>query len=148
MGDADEGLADLATGPAPDPPAGPAELTPTGLFGRQAAVLTIIACFGLLAAACAFAAVLAWRDIQAAAAVVDAREARRAGTLAFEAMLNAESQQRGYLLMRDPTYLASYHDDKTAFDRAVDGLRRRLAERPRRAESGCRRGADRAGEVR
>jgi PAS domain S-box-containing protein len=132
MDDADDGLSEELS-PIPEVAGSGAAAKATRQFRRQSAVLTIVACFGLLVAACAFAAVLAWRDIQAADAVVDAREARRAGTLAFQAMLNAESQQRGYLLMRDPAYLASYHTAKTAFAQALDGLRRRLADRPRRA---------------
>ena len=39
-------------------------------------MLAVIAVFTLLAAACAFAGVLAWRDIQATSAVVDARQSR------------------------------------------------------------------------
>jgi PAS domain S-box-containing protein len=127
--DADEGLPDFQSEPAHDP----TDLSAVKIFGRQRSVLVVVASFALLAAACAFAGVLAWRDIQAAAAVMDAREARRSGTIAFRAVLTAESQQRGYLLMRDPAYLTGYNDAKDAFSRSLDELRRRLADRPRRA---------------
>jgi PAS domain S-box-containing protein len=131
-GDADQGLSDFQPGPAQEQVRGSAEQSGTRIFGRQGTTLVIAASVALLAAACGFAGVLVWRDIQATAAVVDAREARRSGTLVFQAMLNAEDQQRGYLLMRDPAYLTSYHDAKAAFENSLDGLRRRLVDRPRR----------------
>jgi PAS domain S-box-containing protein len=101
--------------------------------GGRRAVLTVVASFALLALACVIAAVLAWRDIQATAAVVDARQARRSGTLVLEAMLSAESEQRGYLLMRDPAYIATYDDAKDRFAQALSELRERLSDRSRRA---------------
>ena len=132
-GDAEAVLSDFRPGPARDQPSRSAEHSGVRIIGPRRTMLMVIASFALLVAACAFAGVLAWRDIQAAAAVVDAREARRSGTLTYQALLTPESQRRGYLLMRDPTYLASYNDAKAAFARSLDELRRRLADRPRRA---------------
>jgi PAS domain S-box-containing protein len=60
--------------------------------------------------------------------VTDAREARRFATLAFEAVQGAESEQRGYLLMRDPAYLARYDNAKAAFTQSLTELGARLAD--------------------
>jgi PAS domain S-box-containing protein len=96
--------------------------------------LAVIASFALLAAACAIAGILAWRDLEATDAAVDARQARRAGTLALVAMLTAESDQRGYLLTRDPAYLSNYDEAKAEFSGSLEELRARTANRPARAE--------------
>ena len=51
----------------------------------------------------------------------------------MEAILSAESEQRGYLLLRDPEYLARYNDAKSEYDQALFDLRQRLTDRSRRA---------------
>jgi PAS domain S-box-containing protein len=95
--------------------------------------LAVAASFGLLAFACVIAGVLAWRDIQATEAIADARGARRSGTLVMEAMLSAESDQRGYLLLQDPAYLAFYNNSKAQYTAALAELQTRLTDRTRRA---------------
>jgi PAS domain S-box-containing protein len=89
-------------------------------------VLAVIGVFTLLATACAISAVLAWRDIQATDAVVEARQSRRAGTLVLEALLDAETRQRGYLLLRDRSYLVGYDDAGNRFSRLLSDLRGHL----------------------
>jgi PAS domain S-box-containing protein len=90
--------------------------------------------FTLLATACAIAGVLAWRDIQATGAVVEARQARRAGTLVLEALLDAETRQRGFLLTRDPAYLTGYDAAKAAYPSLLVDLRGHLPEAGPRAD--------------
>jgi PAS domain S-box-containing protein len=102
-------------------------------IGRRRAVLAVTASFALLALACVIAGVLASRDIQATEAIADARGARRSGTLLMEAMLSAESEQRGYLLLRDPAYLALYNNAKAQYTAALAELQTHLTDRPRRA---------------
>jgi PAS domain S-box-containing protein len=104
----------------------------SGIIDGRRAILAIVASFALLALACAMAGVLVWRDIQADSAVEEAQQARRAGTLVLEAMLSAESEQRGYLLMRDPSYLTRYDSANAAFAQALAELRDRLVDRMRR----------------
>lgn len=103
----------------------PATVTPltAGIARGPRVLLAVIAIFTLLAAACAIAAVLAWRDIQATRAVMDARQSRLNGSLVLEAVLSAESAQRGYLLMRDPGYLANYDTAKAKFATGLAALR-------------------------
>lgn len=112
---------------------GPLARSGARILGRRPAMLAVVASFALLALACASAGVLEWRDIQATEALADARQARRSGTLVLEAMLVAESEQRGYLLTRDPAYLATYDRAKAAFAASLSGLRERLAGRTRRS---------------
>jgi CHASE3 domain sensor protein len=92
---------------------------------RRRIMLAIIAVFTLLASACLIAGFLVWRDVQATDAVLDARQSRLAGSLLLEAVLNAETTQRGYMLTRDSAYLANYDDAKTTFARALVDLRDR-----------------------
>jgi len=149
-GDVDDTLADFPPGPAPDRLARPVEQTASPSIDGRRAMLAIIASFALLALACAIAGVLAWRDIQATEAVADAREARRYATLTFEAMLGAESEQRGFLLMRDPAYLGRYDGAKAAFAQALAELRLRLAGRSVHAtltEAAARIGAEKFAEL-
>jgi PAS domain S-box-containing protein len=101
---------------------------------RRRVVLAVIAVFTLLATACAIAGVLAWRDIQATGAVVEARQARRAGTLVLEALLDAETRQRGFLLTRDPAYLTGYDAAKAAYPSLLVDLRGHLPEAGPRAD--------------
>jgi PAS domain S-box-containing protein len=130
---ADEGLPDYSSGAGRDRLNGLVERASARIIGRRRALLAIICSFGLLALACVIAGILAWRDIAATIAVEDARQARRSGTLVQEAMLSAESEQRGYLLTRDPAYLNSYNDAKAQFGQALSDLRTRLSDRGRRA---------------
>ena len=92
---------------------------------RRRAVLAIIAGFALLAAACVIAGFLAWRDIQAAEALANARQVQRDSTLALESLLTAETTQRGYLLMRDLELLANYDDAKARLFASLSNLMRR-----------------------
>ncbi len=131
-----ESLDEILPGSSPaaavDPMNGSVEQARARFIGRRRAAVTVVASFTLLAVACAIAGVLAWRDVAATAAVADARQARRSGTLVLEAVLIAESEQRGYLLMRDPSYLARYNDAKTEYAQALAELRQHLSDRPRR----------------
>jgi PAS domain S-box-containing protein len=95
----------------------------TGIIGGPRVMLAIIAIFMLLAAACGIAGVLVWRDTQATSAVVDARQSRLNGSLVLEALLSAESVQRGYLLTRDPAYLTNYDAAKAQFAKALVELK-------------------------
>ncbi len=100
----------------------------TALLTRQRRVMAaVVASFALLAGACVIAGIVAWRDIQVTEALVDARQARGAGILVSEALLVAESGQRGYLLTRDPAYLASYDMAKSDFVKSLAELQSRLA---------------------
>lgn len=123
----------LPNAPAPDRLAGLVEQAGAQIAGRRRTALAIAASFALLALACAIAGILAWRDIQATEAVVDARQARRSGTLVMEATLAAESEQRGYLLLHDPAYLGRYNDAKAEYAAALTELRQHLSDRARRA---------------
>lgn len=125
-------LPDSSPAPEPDRWLGTAEQSGARFDGRRRAVL-IAASFALLALASAIAGILAWQDVKATAAVMDARQAQRSGTLVMEAILSAESEQRGYLLLRDPTYLARYNDAKSEYDEAFAELRQRLTDRAQRA---------------
>jgi PAS domain S-box-containing protein len=125
---ADSGQADL--GHADLGHAGPPR---AGMIQGPRAMLAVAAVFTLLAAACAIAGVLAWRDIQATSAVVDARQSRLNGSLVLEAMLSAESAQRGYLLTRDPAYLANYNNAKARFATALAELHGASSNRTPRA---------------
>jgi len=127
------GVAAFQPGSGPERLNGPVTLAEVTVIGRRRAVLAVAASFTLLAVACVIAGVLAWRDVAATAAVVDARQARRSGTLVLETLQTAESDQRGFLLMRDPAYLASYDWAKGEFARSMTELKSRLADRPRRA---------------
>ena len=75
---------------------------------QRRVVLAVVVGFGLLAAACLIAAILAWRGEQVTDAVIAARQTRRSGTMVLQALLNAETSQRGFLLTRDPEYLSPY----------------------------------------
>jgi PAS domain S-box-containing protein len=97
----------------------------SGLKPRRRTTVAVLAGFALLASACAIAGLLAWRNIQASNAGVDAWRARRAGTLVLQAVLLAESGQRGYLLTRNPAYLASYAAAKAQFASSLAALRDR-----------------------
>jgi PAS domain S-box-containing protein len=108
------------------PPATPA----AGAARRSREVLAIAVGLALLAATCGMAAVLALENQWAARVAIDARQAQRAGTLAFQAALGAESSQRGFLLTRDPDYLAPYGAARTAFAAAIVDARRYLADDP------------------
>jgi PAS domain S-box-containing protein len=130
---AGESLPNFPSGAAQDQPHGLVEHTRARIIRRRRATLAVTASFTLLALACVGAGVLAWGNIQATTAVADAREARRSGTQVLEAVLSAESEQRGYLLMRDPTYLARYNDAQAAYAQALSELRERLSDRARRA---------------
>jgi PAS domain S-box-containing protein len=133
-GDADEDdLPDLSSVPVRDSLIEPGGWTRARVVGRQRAVLAVASSFALLVAACAIAGIVVWKDIQTTSAMTEALQARRAGTLVLEAVLTAESQQRGYLLMRDPRYLGSYADAKATFARSFGELRQHLADRARRA---------------
>jgi PAS domain S-box-containing protein len=99
---------------------------------RRAAVAAIMG-FALLASACVIAGILAWRDIRASAAVTNAREARRVGSMVFDALLLAETGQRGYLLVHDPAYLADYEDARARFKKSLADLQDQLPESPRHA---------------
>ena len=131
------------------PPASP--VTIVGLSMRRRRVVpAVIAVFTLLATACAIAGVLAWRDIQATEAVVEARQARRAGTLVLQAILDAETRQRGFLLTRDPAYLKGYDDSKAEYVSLMDDLRAHLPSSGPRAELGAavgRIGAEKLAEL-
>ncbi len=115
------------------PSAGTSETADRQFINRRRALLAVVASFGLLALACVIAGVLVWRDIQVTAAVSEARQAQRSGMAVMEAVLNAESEQRGYLLLRDPAYLTSYNGAKVAFAQSLSELRDRLADRARRS---------------
>jgi PAS domain S-box-containing protein len=132
-GSVDEVLPDTLPTPDPDRLIGLVEHGAAGFIGGRHAVLTVMTSFGLLALACVIAGVLAWRDIKATEAVIDARQARRSGTLVLEALVSAESEQRGYLLLRDPEYLANYGDAQARYAQALSDMRQRLSDRPRRA---------------
>ena len=132
-GSIDELQPDTLPAPAPDQSSGLVEQASTWFLDRRRAVLAVTASFGLLALACGIAGILAWQNIQATEAVVDARQARRSGTLVLQAMLSAESEQRGYLLLRDPAYLELYNHDKAEHAAALAELRVRLTDQPRRA---------------
>jgi len=95
---------------------------------RRRTMLAVIATFVLLVAACAIAGILAWQDIRATSAVMDARQSRQAGVVAFEQLLIAETAQRGYLLTRDLAYLANYDDAKAGFAKALSDLRDGVAD--------------------
>jgi len=139
--DADGGLPTFPTRPAepritdqsPDQLAATVEHYGAGIARRRRTVLAVIAGFALLATACAFAGILAWRDIQATAVVVETQQARRTGTLVFDALLSAESGQRGYLLTRDPAYLANYTGAKAEFMASLAELRALSREHGSRA---------------
>lgn len=127
---ADGGLSNLPPSTVHDRQTGPAAGSGERIIRQRRAMPAVVASFTLLALACVIAGVLAWQDVRAIQALVDAREARRSGTLVFEAMLAAESEQRGFLLMRDPAYLARYNGAKAAFASALAELRLRLTNRP------------------
>ena len=129
----DEIRPDTPPAPSADQSSGLVEQTGSRFIGGRRAVVAVTASFALLALACVIAGILAWRDIQATAAVMDARQARRSGTLVLEALLGAESEQRGYLLLRDPQYLTRYNDAKAEYAAALAELRQRLSDRARRA---------------
>jgi PAS domain S-box-containing protein len=95
----------------------------TGLTPRRRAAVGVVVGFALLASACAIAGILAWRNVQASSDALDARQARRAGTLVLQAVLLAESGQRGYLLARDPAYLANHAAAKVQFASSLAALR-------------------------
>jgi PAS domain S-box-containing protein len=117
---------------------------------RRRVVVAVVTCFVLLASACVFSGIMAWQDFKATGAVVDAREARRAGTLILVALLNAETGQRGFLLMRNPDYLAPYYAAKSEFETALSELRTRLpgsAPRTAQADSIARIGGEKFGEM-
>jgi len=113
-------ITDLAGRAAPpaDPPGGQhAPVQDTSLQGasfprapvrRRRALLTIGAGFLLLALACVFAAFLAWRNIRSSDLVLEALEYRRAGMEVQNTLLQAEADQRGYLLTSDRAYLVPY----------------------------------------
>ena len=117
---------------------------------RRRAILAIVASFTLLASACLIAGILAWRDIQVTETLVDARQAQRAGTLVLEALLVAETGQRGNLLTRDPAYLANYEAAKAAFAGPLAELRSRLSRntsRQTRADEIARAGREKFDEL-
>jgi PAS domain S-box-containing protein len=117
---------------------------------RRRVVLGLIAVFTLLASACVIAGALAWKDIRATRAVVEARQARRAGTLLLEALLEAETRQRGFLLTRDPAYLEGYDASKADYGRMLDDLRGYLPQggsRAVRAAAVARVGAEKIAEL-
>ncbi len=117
--------------------------------GRRRATAAVVAAFTLLASACVFAAVLAWEDVRATDAVIQARRARLAETLLLDALLNAETSQRGFLLTRDPAYLAPYDAARTEFEASLSELRTRLPDDPPRAPLAgiARIGAGKFGEM-
>ncbi len=75
---------------------------------RRRGFLTVTVAFSLLAVTCLLAGFLAWRNVHATADVLEAWRERQAGSLVLEALLNAETGQRGYVLTRDPVYLKPY----------------------------------------
>ena len=77
----------------------------------------------MLAFTCLLAGVLAWGNVRATSAMRDAWEERRAGNLVPEALLNAETGQRGYVLTRDPAYLEPYDAAARDFTNALALLR-------------------------
>ena len=114
-----------------------AEADPRGESERRRGFLTVAVAFSLLAVTCLLAGFLAWRNVRATATVLESWEERRAGTLVLEALLNAETGQRGYVLTRDPAYLKPYaaatrdFTGRLAFLRAstTDADREALVER-------------------
>jgi PAS domain S-box-containing protein len=119
----DADLTDFPADPVPERNAPRAEIDDARLIRGPRAMVAVISIFTLLAITCVIAGVLAWRDIRATTAVVDARQSRLAGSLVFEAILTAESAQRGYLLMRNPDYLANYAAAKAKFATSLVGLK-------------------------
>jgi PAS domain S-box-containing protein len=101
-----------------------------GITPRRRATVAAVAVFALLACACAIDGILAWRNIQASNDALDARQARRSGTLVLQAVLLAETGQRGYLLARDPAYLANYAAAKAQFASSLAALRDRSPAAP------------------
>jgi PAS domain S-box-containing protein len=102
----------------------------TGRITRQQrlSILATVMGFALLGAACLLSGLLAWRDVEITDAVVDARQARRAGTLVLQALLTAESSQRGFLLTHDPDYLTPYARAATDFRTWLAELTHRLSD--------------------
>lgn len=92
---------------------------------RPGMVWAIATGFTLLAGACLFAGILAWREFQATDDVSQARRFRRTVSLIFSTMLDAESGQRGFLLTRDSAYLGAYRAAKAAYDGNLSDLRNR-----------------------
>jgi len=99
---------------------------------QRRAVWAVVVGFGLLAIACAMTAILAWQNVRATDAVLDARQARRAGTVVLLAMTSAESSQRGFLITRDPEYLTPYDQARTDFRTWMAELRARIPKIPAR----------------
>src|ERR1051326_4269853 len=97
---------------------------------RRPEILAVALGFALLTAACCLAAFLAWEVQKSTSAMVDARQARRAGTAATQALLGAESSQRGFLLTQDAGYLAPYGAAADEFARSVAEMRVHLAGDP------------------
>jgi len=115
----DTGLTEAHRGPSSFAPGPSQERMHASLerFGarirrHRRSLLAIVAGFALLGCACAIAGILAWQDIRATEALTDARRAQHTATLVLDAMLTAETAQRGYLLTRDPTYLENYEGAK------------------------------------
>jgi PAS domain S-box-containing protein len=97
---------------------------------RRREILAIAAGFVLLGFTCAMAAFLTWQGQSAARAIVEARQAGRAGTLVLQALLSAETSQRGYLLTGDENYLTPYGAAASNFTRGMSELRDRLSGDP------------------
>ena len=124
--DPDDDLTDFAAGPRTD------VLIPVPVAKESAVntrrprtMLATVGVFALLALACVIAAALAWRDVAVSGAVMNARQSRLSGSLVLEGLLDAETSQRGYLLTRDPAYLANYDNAKGKLARSLAELKDR-----------------------
>jgi PAS domain S-box-containing protein len=97
---------------------------PTRSERRQRRALQGIALgFSLLVTVCLAAGLLAWKNSETTAAVMETYTARQSADLAMEQILLAETSQRGYLLTRDQRFLPNYRQGLSNFNTAVAALK-------------------------
>ena len=112
--------------------AGRAGFSSHGSLPRQyrRAVLSIVLGFLLLGGACGVAGFLAWESDRATQELRASWQLHRAAQDLLNALLNAETGQRGFLLTRDPTYLRPYDDTVEHFSATMATLERNVAALP------------------
>eukprot|EP01037_Dinobryon_pediforme_P001871 gene1871-1902_t len=79
--------------------------------------------FSLLVVVCLAAGLLAWKNSDTAATVMQTYTARQSADFAMEQMLLAESSQRGFLLTRDQRFMPAYRQGLGSFKSAMADLK-------------------------
>lgn len=112
----------------------PRPITTTASRRQHRAIIGIAAGFTVLVSVCVLAGLLAWKSNETNQRILQTLDIRRTASEAMERLLQAESSQRGFLLIHDTSFLPLFEDAEADFRRMIALMHRQTGANPMQSE--------------